>query len=213
MSFLMPWIMMYYYTNASSTDYFVAALSGKGYMYPQYMNDTALRAYYAAVPGLMARTDTTEVHTMNIGGAASEVATLLGNSTDGIFDGYGGNSYQESELASGTPLAHSMYLTYDSYNQTFEYLMNLKSIANDQPAFVFFNILNWDGAKDPHYWNTFAARLQAAGFEVVRPDVFAYLEAQALPINHVSPTWIVMVVVGLAILGATAGIVVTKKLK
>ncbi|HME51855.1 MAG TPA: hypothetical protein VKM55_06530 [Candidatus Lokiarchaeia archaeon] len=29
---LMPWVMKWYYDHASSTDYFVAALSGKGYL-------------------------------------------------------------------------------------------------------------------------------------------------------------------------------------
>jgi hypothetical protein len=181
MSFLMPWILMYYYTNASSTDYFVAALSGKGYMYPQDMNSTQLQAYYAGVPALLARDDMTEVHTMNIGDASCEVTGLLGNSTDMIFDGYGGGTYQPTEMVNGMPLAHSLGLSYEDQEQIFEYLETLQQDVTNQPVFVFLNVLNWDGSIDPHYWNEFAARLQAAGFDVVLPDIFAYLAGLALP--------------------------------
>jgi len=178
---LMPWVMKWYYENAVETDYFVAALSGKGYMYPREMNEAMLQAYYADVRPLLDLTDLHELHTMNLGHKAGTVAGLLGDKVNIIFDGYGGYSYEFPELHHGTPVLHSLYLTLqpDNTEEQFQNVIGLKTVALTQPVFVFFNIHCWSGGSDPIFWNKFAARLQAAGVEVVRPDVLAQLARQA----------------------------------
>ncbi|MEX2758074.1 MAG: hypothetical protein Q6365_022055 [Candidatus Sigynarchaeota archaeon] len=178
---LMPWVMKWFYENSTPYDYFVAALSGKGYMYPREMTDAMLQAYYADVRPLLDLTDLHELHTMNIGDKAGTVAGLLGNKVNVIFDGYGGNRYEFPELHHGTPVLHSLYLTLQPNNteEQFRNVVNLKTVAATQPVFVFFNIHCWSGSSDPLFWNKFAARLQAAGVEVVRPDVLAQLARRA----------------------------------
>ncbi|MBN2151010.1 MAG: hypothetical protein JW839_06180 [Candidatus Lokiarchaeota archaeon] len=178
---LMPWIMKWYYENATYSDYFVAALSGKGYMYPREMNDAMLQAYYSDVPPLLDLTDLHELHTMNIGDKAGTVASLLGDKVNIIFDGYGGDTYDFPEAYHGTPVLHSLYLTLQPNNteEQFRNVINLKTVTLTQPVFVFFNIHCWSGSSDPLFWNKFAARLQAAGVEIVRPDALAQLAHQA----------------------------------
>ncbi|HME51857.1 MAG TPA: hypothetical protein VKM55_06540 [Candidatus Lokiarchaeia archaeon] len=46
-------------------------------MYPQETNDSSLCTYYADVLPLLDRTDLREMHTMNIGNAASTVTSLV----------------------------------------------------------------------------------------------------------------------------------------
>ncbi len=178
---LMPWVMKWFYESASATDYFVAALSGKGYMYPEEMNDAMLQAYYTDTRPLLDLTDLHEVQTMNIGNKAETVAGILGDKVNIIFDGYGGSSYEFPEVHHGTPVLHSLTITLRSNNteEQFRNVVGLKTAAMFQPVFVFFNIHCWSGEDDPLFWNKFAARLQAAGVEVVRPDVLAQLARQA----------------------------------
>ncbi len=208
---LMPWVMKWFYENATATDYFVAALSGKGYMYPREMTDTMLQAYYADTRPLLDLTDLHEVQTMNIGNKAETVAGLLGDKVNIIFDGYGGSSYEFPEVHHGTPVLHSLILTLQPNNteQQFQNVISLKTATISGPVFVFFNIHCWSGSTDPLFWNKFAARLQAAGMEVVRPDVLAQLARQAgigAMFNIVPANVMLVLSMGVAIAGIAVAI-------
>jgi hypothetical protein len=169
-------VLRYYYDNASTTDYFVTGVSGKGYMFPSSMDATDLQHFYADTDTLMRRCDLEELWTtqLGLGSAATTVATTTNTTVKAIFDGYGDQVYLAPEKLDGVPIVHT-YTTDNNTGPVFDYITNLASMAIDHPVFVFLILDVWSGAGDPTYWNDLAARLQAAGVQVVMPDVISYL--------------------------------------
>nr|MDO8111575.1 GxGYxYP family putative glycoside hydrolase [Candidatus Sigynarchaeota archaeon] len=189
---LIPWVMKYYYENASTTDYFISGVSGKGYIYPEEMNVTALQSYYTEANQFMAECDLTEMWTMRIGTAAGTVTGLVNSTVHGIYDGYGGDQYVRPQRVNGVPIISSIGVNKDNINQTFDYIMNMKTGPIDQPIFLFLFLHCWSGGPDPQLWVKLGTRLQEAGIEVLRTDQFTNLLNEAnldAPINATMVAW------------------------
>lgn len=176
-SWLAPWMARYYYDNAASTDYFVSALSGKGYMYPREMNRTMLEAYYTDANDLNARMDLTEIWTMHLGDAKHDVTSLLDPSITALFDGYGTVS-KRPEKVNTIPIVYSKFVD-DDVEAAVSYFRNIKPSPVSDPVFVFVLLHNWKGGNNPGFWNDIAREIRASGTVVLRPDEFSALLNQA----------------------------------
>ncbi len=172
----MPYVLKYFYENASPNDYFVGGLSGKGYCKPDYFTDrTVLTNFLAESQVLYEKTDLTEARVWQVDETGPLVANIL--DVKGIFDGYGGSfQYRTPRLVNGMPIVLPVAIGNDSRSPV-EFIKNLRSVNSQRPLFIFFHLHCWSCRTST--WTEVATQLAGmSGVEVIRPDAFMALVAQ-----------------------------------
>lgn len=173
---LMPYVLKYYYENATVNDCFVGGLSGKGYCkYDYFTSQSFLEQFVEESNELYTLTDITEGRVWMLEETGNYVTshTVL----KGIFDGYGGGlRLEEPQLVNGVPIIKSMYVQ-DDISSHVNFIDMVRHFTPGNPQFYFFHLHCW--TCNTTTWNSLARQLDAMdNVEVVRPDVLVQLMRQ-----------------------------------
>lgn len=185
-----PAIARFYWDNASSKDYFVTGVGGKGYTKAEYMTPEYTRTYWRSTRELMAFLDEREVRswTGNYGTIVTIMNKGLGVAPqcDGIYEGYGGSDYMAPDEISGVPVVHMRgWTAHNSVELDGFYaeLARLRALSPNAPLFVCYHLICWDA---PYaMWAEFVNTLETGG------DVVAVTVAQLTSLVRRSGTGVV----------------------
>jgi hypothetical protein len=170
LSWIAPYMLYYFYSQATPNDYFVPGVGGNGYVKTTYMTDNFFKEYYTDTARLMRLCDMQEmrswdtpiekmIDTMNPQG---EPPSISGN-----YDGYGGGSYDRPYVMKNVAVSQMLSFSND-YNDEYQKLQTIKSLQ-DGPMFVVFHLICWEAPYAK--WVEFCQNItQDETFEVVRLD-------------------------------------------
>ncbi len=163
-----PAIARFYYDNASMNDYFVTGVGGKGYAKAEFMTPEYTGTYWRTTRELMARLDQREVRSWT-GNFAAIVAAMnsvpgVAPQCDGIYEGYGGDSYRVPEEVNGVPVVYMRaWWASDSaaLEGFYEDIAELKARSPASPVFVTYHLNCWGSPYN--MWAEFVNTLEAGG--------------------------------------------------
>lgn len=164
-----PYVMKFYYENASENDIFVAGPSGAGYVYP--LIHGALYRFLALTYRFLKRADLNLIWAL---GSYPTTGNLYAKLLDleGIFEGYGSfTSAAPMMLCQETPyFLSNLWIRCDNATSVRDKILEVASQLNYTPKFIFVGL---------DAWHTNLTVLKEAinmlpeNFIVLRPDIFA----------------------------------------
>ncbi len=173
---LAPYIMKFYYENATQNDYFIGALSGKGYCKMDFYSNTTIREIFLRESQTYwDSADLREARIWALDESAEDVTSII--DLESIFDGYLGSLHHEDpRVVNGIPIIKSMGVSRE-IESAFNYLKRMNRINPIRPKFIFLHLHCW--LTTTEMWTELAQKIQALdGVELVRPDELSALMKQ-----------------------------------
>jgi GxGYxYP putative glycoside hydrolase C-terminal domain/GxGYxYP_N 1st domain/GxGYxYP third domain len=173
---LAPYVMKFYYENATKNDYFVGALSGKGYCKMDYYTNTSIMTQFLKESQTYwDLADMTEARIWQLENSAEEVTSNI--KINGIFDGYGGSlEYKKPKVVNNIPIIEPVRV-WDGTDDTLKFLEQLSNYDFIRPKFIFLHLHCWSTTTE--MWTELANQLsELNGVEVIRPDTLIELMKQ-----------------------------------
>lgn len=180
---LAPAIAEWYYTTASTEDYFLAGACGVGYMYPSHYPD--LTSFTADSAQYMDMMDLKEIWLVNLFDEANKITAekmMAGMDLNGIFESTVGPR-QPTILLNGKPYFTTpidIWIGDNPRHQRVESLANeimTWAATQEPPCFIFVPVLAW--GLDPSLLYE-VKLLLGSDYEIVRPDELIALSRLAL---------------------------------
>ena len=192
-----PHLIDFYYTNASSSDYFVAGPSGAGYVYPDVMNSKAYPEFLSLTSKYMDNLDLAEIWSLGLSKPEITADMARRTSSQALFVGYAEKVWDSVRLTEHNVPIFTMFKCGTEAPELESCLENILIWNQFQkPLFLPIWIHCW--SQDYQYVKDVVEYVEKNNLDIefVRPDQFVYLYSQNLfqaSINLVS-------------LGLTAGI-------
>jgi hypothetical protein len=163
-----PAIARFYYDNATTNDYFVTGVGGKGYVKAEFVTPAYSEVYWRTTRELMASLDQREVRswTGNFGDIIAKMnrAQDAAAQCDAIYEGYGGGSYMAPDEVNGVPIVYMRGLDIQDSSKLqrfYDELAGLRARSPDRPVFVCFHLICWNSPYD--MWAQFVNTMEAGG--------------------------------------------------
>jgi hypothetical protein len=169
----------YYYTTASSNDYFFSATSGWGYAHPERLSDDAIMPYAKLVNYGAGLADTRYIDIWWSSGLRKRNQFYPFLHDTGLRGMSEWSGYQGVEYApDGMPIVHSdLYYSLEKYSPAVLADMLIKDSAEIKPPWF---IVIYGG--DPHAFYAIAQHLPKDRFKIVKLDEFFEAARDAQPL-------------------------------
>mgnify|MGYP006292473805 CR=1 FL=1 len=180
-----PYIMKYYYENATANDYFMCGPSGAGYAYPRDMDASELHEYLDITNKLFQVSDLHEIFMLGLGDDLQALPAYADYpEIHGIFDYTHNPRREEPELHGNTTYFRCFGMSDVSEEGDYSVIEDIEALKQyegklDGPIFCYFNLGAWDF--NASEWKLAYDYFQGdSQVKFVTPNVFVDLYKQSL---------------------------------